>query len=43
MRKHDLRVEGKDVCEPFQTFEAAGFPHDIMDEVGFSAVAVDQH
>ena len=34
MRKHDLRVETTEqVCEPFQTFEAAGFPHDIMDEV----------
>jgi hypothetical protein len=32
-RKHDLRVEGGNVPEAFQTFESVGFPHDIMDEV----------
>jgi hypothetical protein len=35
MRKHDLIVEGDGASrvEPFQTFESAGFPHDILDEV----------
>jgi ATP-dependent RNA helicase DDX5/DBP2 len=40
MRKHDLRVEGGGVPEPFQTFESVGFPHDIMDEVR-AAMACD--
>ncbi len=32
LRKHDMRMEG-DPVEPFQTFESAGLPPDIMDEV----------
>jgi hypothetical protein len=30
---HDLNTMGEDVPAAFQTFEAAGFPKDIMDEV----------
>lgn len=32
-KKHDLTVTGDGVPDPFQTFEAAGFPRDILDEI----------
>mmetsp|Transcript_29864 Transcript_29864/g.84173 ORF Transcript_29864/g.84173 Transcript_29864/m.84173 type:complete len:625 (+) Transcript_29864:371-2245(+) len=38
--KNDLTIMGEGAPDPFQTFEAVGFPHDIMDEIrraGFSA------
>lgn len=38
-RKHDLNCTGGDVPEPIQTFEAAGFPREILDEVRLSLTA----
>eukprot|EP00798_Chlamydomonas_sp_ICE-L_P027598 gene27598-7235_t len=39
-RKHDLQLLGNGAPEPFQTFESAGFPRDILEEIhraGFAA------
>lgn len=36
-RAHELITEGQNVPEPVQTFEAAGFPRDILEEVTLPA------
>ena len=38
LRTHDIHTQGSDVPDAFQTFESAGFPRDIMDEVGTRAL-----
>ena len=32
-QQHGLLVQGRDVPDPFQTFESAGFGRDILAEV----------